>query len=134
METKSTLFIYRNFKTEMREEDYQGGEDSALWLRARINCIRFRENQWREDLRENCRLCQEVPEDLTHFVLECSFLECDRREAVELQRPWRECRSDAVGQFLFGEENIERKKRILHMMWKKRRRKMEEISEADEQE
>ena len=126
METRNgrkehTLYIYRNFKTEMREEDYQGGEDLTLWLRARINCIRFREDQWRGDLRENCRLCQEAPEDLTHFILECLFLETDRGEAEELQRPWRECRSDAVGHFLFGEEQVERKKRILMLMWRKRR-------------
>jgi len=48
-------------------------------------------------------------------------------EAVELQKPRVKRREEVVGQFLFGEEDVRRKRRILGDMWKRREREVRRI-------
>ena len=37
LEKKNSLWIYRRFKKEMKEEDYSGSLESMVWSRARTN-------------------------------------------------------------------------------------------------
>ena len=64
---ESTLLVHREYKREMREEDYEEGEKDRIWFRARTNCL------WLGDRRreEGCVICEERElEDLLHFVLD----------------------------------------------------------------
>ena len=101
VQERSTLWLYRIYKTEMREEDYEGGERDRIWFRARTNCLWLGDRRG-EGERETCRICGErETEDLVHFVLECGELEEQRQMALELQRPRLEWSETVVGQFLF---------------------------------
>lgn len=72
---RSTLWLYREFKGEMREEDYEGGERDRIWFRARTNCLWLGDRR-REGGEEKCMICGERgAEDLLHFLLDCVELE-----------------------------------------------------------
>ena len=116
---KRSMRIYREFKREMKEEDYDGGQESVVWFRARTNCMKLGVRRWQEE-DKSCRGCGAREEDQGHFILECPRLEGMRREAVELQRPRREREEEDIGLFLFGEENVNRNRRILYRMWRER--------------
>jgi len=126
MEGKSTLRIYREFKKEMREEDYEGGMESRIWFGARTGSLRLGYRSWGEG-EEGCRLCGAEREDDLHFILECEVLEEIRGEAMELQRPRVENGEVVVGQFLFGEGDVRRRRRILGDMWRRREREVRRI-------
>ena len=118
---KSTLWLYRECKQEMREEDYEGGERDRIWFRARTNCLWLGDRR-REMDEERCMICgRGVIEDLMHFVLDCEELEEERGLAIELQRPRVQQRRELIGEFLFGEEEKERKSGALMRMWRRRR-------------
>ena len=74
MEQKSSLRIYRMFKTEMKEVDHEGGMASRLWFAARTGCMRLACRRWGEES-ERCDLCGGEREDEEHFILECEALE-----------------------------------------------------------
>ena len=46
LEKKNSLGIYRRFK---KEEDYSGGLESMVWLRARTNSLNLGENSWQRN-------------------------------------------------------------------------------------
>ena len=123
LQQKSTMWLYRMYKTEMKEEDYEGGEESVVWFRARTNCL------WLGDRSGNevrCAVCGETAvEDLEHFLLECVELEEERGRAIELQRPRTEEIEVIMGDFLFGEGNKQSRRAVVVEMWRKRRRILE---------
>lgn len=123
LEERSTLYIYRRFKMEMREEDYEGGERSLLWFRARSNCLSLGEDRWQRRA-EECRVCRETGEDIEHFILDCMPLEEQRKSSIVLQRPRLESRLEVMGEFLFGEGNARVKRETLYNMWLEREVKM----------
>ena len=55
MEMKSSLWLYRSCKGEMREESYGGDEESTIWFRARENCLQL--GKMAEKTRNLCYLC-----------------------------------------------------------------------------
>ena len=117
---KSTLWLYREYKQEMTEEDYEGGERDRIWFRARTNCLWLGDRRG-ERWRERCMICGgDELEDLMHFVLDCRELEEERGLALELQRPRAEQRRAVVGEFLFGERNRREKGEVLMRMWRRR--------------
>ena len=46
LEKKNSLGIYRRLK---KEEDYSGGLESMVWLRARTNSLNLGENSWQRN-------------------------------------------------------------------------------------
>ena len=91
----------------MREEDYQGGEASRWWFRARTNCLGLADRSVSGE--RGCKVCRHELEDLQHFLLHCPGLNKIRVEAVELQRPYLEDEAKVMGGFLFG-ETLERRR------------------------
>ena len=129
IEKKRTLWLYREYKTEMKEEDYEGSERDRMWFRARTNCLWLGDRR-REREEKRCMICEENElEDLLHFVLDCRELEDERRGALELQRPRVEGRGTVVGEFLFGETRRREKSEVLVRMWRRRRRVEEGVLE-----
>jgi len=72
MEGKSSLRIYRLYKNEMKEEDYEGGGESRVWFAARTRSLKLACRRWGEDS-VRCRMCGAEREDDTHFLLECAL-------------------------------------------------------------
>ena len=101
MQEKTTLWMYRECKTEMREEDYGGGDKSRLWFRARTNCLELRGRR-RGDENRSCPICAHEVEDLAHFVLECAAWEKERAQSLALQRIRLEDGVENLKLFLFG--------------------------------
>ena len=119
---RTTLDLYREWKTEMRQEDcYDGRLDSVIWFRARTNCLTLgdRKRHWGEET--NCFMCREGREDLRHFILDCDRLEEIRIGIIGLQRPRLEDWREVLGRFLYGEDG-ESGRRGLWRMWKERER------------
>ena len=79
--------------------------------------------RWNEE-GSQCKLCGADREDEEHFILECAMLEGERRGAIELQRPRLESSDEVLGGFLFGDESVREKRRVLHRMWKCREREV----------
>lgn len=114
------LQIVGTYKNVMEQEDYTGGEMSRIWFRARTNCLWLGDRQ-REQYEMRCPVCKEnaVVEDLPHFILVCKVLE-EKRGACLLQRPRFEDRTSVIGEFLYGQENVENKKKTIVKMWNRR--------------
>ena len=120
---KTTLELYRNWKTEMRQEDnYDGRPDSTIWFRARTNCLRLGDRNRHVGGETECFICGEETEDLKHFILDCRGLETTRQTLTGLQRPRVEDWRVVVGEFLFGSE-VGRNKRELYSLWRERERR-----------
>ena len=49
MESKSSLRIYRRFKTEMKGEDFEGGMESRIWFGAITRSLRLGYRRWNEE-------------------------------------------------------------------------------------
>jgi len=126
LEGKSTLAMYRVWKTEMEEEDYDGGQEARLWLRARLNCLELGERKRFEGGDTRCTLCGEEVEDRKHVIMDCESLEEERREEVILQRPREENEEEILGRFLFEREGQMKRRAIFHRMWLSRARRRRE--------
>jgi len=122
MEERSSLKIYRQFKKEMKEEDFDGGMESSIWFAARTGSMRLACRRWSGE-NEDCGMCGEGREDEEHFILECGRLEHIRWRVVELQRPRREEQDMTLGLFLFGAGcTVGDRRRVLSDMWSFRER------------
>jgi len=106
------LWLDREYKREMREEDYEGGENDRIWLRARTNCL------WLGDTRRDVGYVEQE-KWRTFCTSFSSVLSWRRRVAFELQRPRVERRQEVVREYLFGEEGRRTKSEALTNMWRK---------------
>ena len=120
---KTTLELYRTWKTEMRQEDsYDGRPDSTVWFRARTNCLKLGDRNRHIGGETDCFMCREETEDLRHFILDCRELEATRLTVTALQRPRVEDWRVVIGEFLFGSEKEENRKG-LYELWRVRERR-----------
>ena len=88
IQQKSTLYIYREYKRNVREETwfYNSGK-ANLMMRARSNTLKL---GWREfGLGEVkiCKMCGLEDETLKHFLILCPSLQEMRNKYIELQWP-----------------------------------------------
>ena len=79
---KSTISLYNECKSEIRDESlYENDWGSVLLFRCRSNSLRLK---WRERYvngNVNCVACKlNVEETLEHFLCECEWYDCIRRE------------------------------------------------------
>ena len=123
MESKTSLQLYRIFKTEIREEDiYDNRPASTTLYKARTNTLQINDRNRHINKETSCMICGDInkKEDIYHFVLHCTGYIDERRKIRELQQPYLENEENILGSFLFDRRNIERKKEQLHQMWKRR--------------
>ena len=120
---KSTLELYRTWKTEMGQEDsYDGRPDSIVWFRARTNCLTLGDRNRHQGQETDCFMCGQETEDIRHFILDCRELETVRETMTGLQRPRREDWMEVIGEFLYGEEKM-RNRGELYRLWRERERR-----------
>jgi len=130
MRERSSLEIYRSWKSEIKEVEYLDGSCmSRLWLEARSNTLNLRDRKRFAGENTQCRLCGEQLENLEHFLLDCVELGEVRRKVVQLQRPHEQRRENIIGRFLFEEDDGEEKQRGMMMMYKTRLQKEKEQEE-----
>ena len=129
LENKSSIEIYKQWKSEISEETiYDNTYASVILFKARSNSLNLNNIKRHNGGCVNCYSCQNLEEDLIHFLLFCPDYRDIRSGSRELQQPYKENLSEVAGNFLFNHENIENKKEILYCMWKKRARKVKEIN------
>ena len=116
LNSKSTLSIYKQFKTGLSEEKfYDNTFGSIILFRARANSLKL---GWRNRFQGRgvqCHMCGEAEETLEHFILHC----------VELQDVRGEFQMENTSiQGVLGFENgvdMEHIKKYLEKMWIKRK-------------
>ena len=97
---------------------YFNDKKSELWFRARTNCLDLNNKKWKEE--KNCVLCRYESETIEHFIMHCKQLEEIRALYPALQTPARQNDRETLKQFLYNENDIDRKKDVLMKMWRKR--------------
>ena len=132
MESKSTLGIYRQYKTNIKEEKWFLNNNKAnIMMKARSNTLKL---SWREFGTESakiCKLCGEEIETLEHFLLYCDRLQEVRSGYLELQRPVVENKTDLMASILLlesgGGGRTEYYMELLWSLWRKREMIMDEL-------
>ena len=125
LRVKTSLEIYRNCKTEVREEKfYKNGEVSRLIFRARSNTLalndRFRHDRGENRRDTNCSICGAEMETLEHFVLRCERLEGERD--AELLREMRGTDDkETLGNLLFKGGKVVRAGEMIKKLWGRRK-------------
>ena len=117
---KSSLNIYRKFKTEIEEVKYfRNGFKWELMINARANTLKLGWRDWGLEEEKICKMCRGGIEDLRHFLLECPKLEPIRNKYLELQRPRMEDELDIIGIILLlkGKPNYLQTQKYLDMIW-----------------
>ena len=121
--TKSSLQLYRRFKSDIREEEfYDNRPASKIFNRARTNTLQLNDRNRHQNKDTHCEICGDLntKEDIYHFILHCHKLKEMRIYIAELQQPYIEDQEQIVGEFLFERKNIDKKKESLYQMWKRR--------------
>ena len=74
---KSTLYIYRMYKSEIEEVKYYANDlASVIMFRARTNTLQLNDRNRHTNNLVNCQMCNgEEYEDLTHFLIDCPAYE-----------------------------------------------------------
>ena len=115
---KKSLEIYNENRKEIVERTYYNSSKSLLMFRYRTNTLNLNDRKRHKNEDTKCDLCGEENEDLEHFLLECTALNKERNEIIEIQRPRIENKNDLLSQILFGNDiNIESG---LQKIWLKR--------------
>ena len=107
------IIIYNSFK-------------SNLWFRLRSNTLNLEERKRYKKEDTKCKLCFEEEENISHFVMKCPNLQAIRIECIELQWPLNENIEELLGQFIFDNQDINKKMNLIEKMWKRRRQLMGE--------
>ena len=130
MEKKESLDIYRIWRKEIKEEKvYDNRYSSVVLFKARSNTLPLNDRNRHIGGSTKCTLCDGQKEDLHHFLLECPQLSDIRVKSLILQQPYEEDKVNIIGNFLFENTEIEKKKEVLENLWKKRQLKIKEIND-----
>jgi len=126
MEEKSSMKLYRIWKSEIREESWLDGSLMArIWMEARSNTMRLHDRNRFSGEDTRCTLCGYEKEDREHFILRCPRLSDTRAQIEELQQPYEEDISEVIGRFLFDDKDMRRKMERLSSMYRRREQLME---------
>ena len=128
LERKSTLFVYKKSKDEIREETvYDNTPASVILYRSRTNTLPLNDRKRHTNGNTVCDICGEEEETLSHFILHCSALSETRREIITLQKPYIEDEACILSHFLFDEDSINEKKEDLYKLWRSREKKRKSL-------
>ena len=125
MELKSTLEIYRDYKTNIKEETWVLNNNKVnIMMRARSDTLKLNWREFGTESAKICKLCNEENETLQHFILDCDRLQEVRSGYLELQRPVVENKKSLMASVLLlnvmGDRNPEFFIDLLWVLWRKR--------------
>ena len=87
LERKSTLFVYKRSKDEIREAAvYDNTPASVVLYRSRTITLPLNDRKRHTNGSTICDICGAEEETLSHFVIHCSAMSETRREITTLQK------------------------------------------------
>ena len=106
---KSTLTIYKTFKSSIHEENfYDNSQGLVLLFRCRTNTMPLNNRNRHSNGDTRCPCCGEENEDLEHFLLHCPAYSSYRNSFPLLQQPYLENKCEIIARLLlFFEKSIE---------------------------
>ena len=121
IEKKTSIHIYKKFKTQIKEEQfYRNDFSSTLLFQARSNTLRLNRDKRFKNESTICDLCHIEEENMTHFILKCNKLDNSRNKSF-LDK-FKDMDNDStLGNILFNYEYIETTKVMLECLWKDRK-------------
>ncbi len=101
MLTKSSLKIYRKWKTEIKEENdiYDNTPKSIIFYRCRANILKLNDRNRFGGGNTKCYTCENEDETLEHFLLHCPEYTEIRTNIHNLQQPYIEDTETIVGNY-----------------------------------
>ncbi|CAL4202529.1 unnamed protein product, partial [Meganyctiphanes norvegica] len=82
-EKRTSIHIYRIFKTEIKEEQcYDNRLESIILFQARANTLELNKRKRYKQEDPKCELCGYKEENLIHFLIECKELEESRNKEL----------------------------------------------------
>ena len=79
MENKDSLYIYKKWKTTIKEEGmYDNTFASVIFFRARANTLTLNRKNRHTGGDTSCCFCKNIEEDLIHFLLLCPEYRAER--------------------------------------------------------
>lgn len=123
MEEKSSLIIYRKLKPTLvnTEAIYNNKPASIIFLKCKTNTINLKERNRFTNRDTKGPYCEEITENLEHFILYRPKYAHKKHLLKELQ-PYEENTKELIGKILFENKNIEKIKDITYDFWKIRNR------------
>ena len=125
IENKTSLYIYRQYRDEIKERFYFNNKADMLLFRMRTNTLNLNDRNRFKGENISCVMCGAEKEDIVHFVVECCKLQEYRNGILKLQHPQEENSLELVGEVLFGDISYQRE---LLEMWVERRNRVERAS------
>ena len=106
---KKTLHIYKNNKTNIKEETmlYDNTQGATLLFKGRTNTLPLEWINRFTNKDTTCQLCKKYEETLEHFILECETLEQTRTQT----KTYKELTQDnhfTLDNILFPKDNIQK--------------------------
>ena len=125
MHNKTSLRIYRQQKPEIRSQEdvYDNTAASILLFKCRSNTLPLNDRKRFVQGDTSCQLCGAEIEDLAHLLLKCPEYDDLRPEELKDNQTQDEL---ILGNFLFN-VNHEFVKENINKIWKKRKKRLEEI-------
>ena len=119
LETKSSLKLYKENKTEVKEEPFYDNTPSSITLfRCRSNTLQLNDRKRFKNESTKCLACTEENENLEHFILNCTHYQDIRNKSGLFTRPYTE---NKLAELLFGNnDNKQETKITIQKMWLKR--------------
>ena len=82
IEKKTSIHIYKKFKTQIKEEQfYRNDFSSTLLFQARSNTLHLNRDKRFKNESTICDLCHIEEENMTHFILKCNKLDNSRKKS-----------------------------------------------------
>ncbi len=131
--TKSTLYIYNTYKTEIKEESWIDNTlGSKLIVRGRTNSLNLNWRNRFQNKSEQCPCCDCETETLEHFILDCKeYSDIRQNHSTLTHNTENQDRNNIIANILVFEkdlmtEEIENRKEYMIKIWKRRQSKIEE--------
>ncbi len=130
MQEKTSLHIYRIYKTEIKEENkiYDNTAASVTYFKCRTNTLNLNDRKRFKNENTKCEMCDCQIETLEHFLLYCEGYTNERKQIKELQQPYIENEVEILGNLLYTEEKAEIAKQYIYKIWKIRENKKKEAT------
>ena len=120
MQSKSTLRIYRMYRSEVKQEKvYDNRNASVLLFLARTDSLKLNYERRHSGGDTKCSLCKVENENAVHFIMKCQNLREKRNDRI-LSECEGATEEEKLGDLLFGERNIEDVKSMLQGLWQLR--------------
>ena len=135
MDAKSSLAIYRQYKTTIGGEDraYDNRPSSIILYKARANVLPLNDRNRFQNPNAStiCSICNNGVEDLAHFILWCSAFSHVRENDAYLQQPYIEDKNLLIGNYLFKNEDVDKVKTTLYKFYSIRTKKLKTVADAN---